>query len=242
MPVTQMPRLYTARLAGGGAAVMDVRTGRGRWQHLNSTAALLWHRVIEGTPPEQAAEELTTTFTGEGANPEIVRADLDALLGQLRELGLLSGPAAPAPEHHGMQVRPALHADTPLSAADRAAAALALAAALLLLRCAPIRASIAAARAVARLPLPPADPERADRLFAAVRRAARAWPGRAACLEGPESGPGHTRPVTTVERGPRPRRGSSPICGHHHGHGGQPRVQRSPPSSRSQEYLVRPTC
>ncbi|MFF4484562.1 lasso peptide biosynthesis B2 protein [Streptomyces sp. NPDC021218] len=183
MPVTTTPRLYTARLAGGGAAVMDVRTGRGRWQHLNSTAALLWHRVIEGTTPEQAAKELAATFTGVGADPNDVRADLDALLNQLRELGLLPGPTAPAPEHDVMQVRPALPADTPLGAADRAAATLALAAALLLLRCAPIRTSIAVARAVARLPLRPADPERADRLFAAVRRATRAWPGRAACLE-----------------------------------------------------------
>ncbi|MDN3060066.1 lasso peptide biosynthesis B2 protein [Streptomyces sp. SRF1] len=183
MPVTQTPRLYTARLADGGAAVMDVRTGRGRWQHLNSTAALLWHRVTEGTTPEQAAKELTATFTDVGADPDGVRADLDALVGQLRELGLLSGPAAPAPEHDVMQVRRALPADTPLGAADRAAAALALAAALLLLRCAPIRASLAVARAVARLPLRPAGPEQADRLFAAVRRAASAWPGRAACLE-----------------------------------------------------------
>lgn len=39
--MTATPRLYTAHLPGGGAAVMDVRAGRGRWQHLNATAALL---------------------------------------------------------------------------------------------------------------------------------------------------------------------------------------------------------
>ncbi|MER7791127.1 lasso peptide biosynthesis B2 protein [Streptomyces sp. NPDC097640] len=183
MPLTGTPWLYTARLPGGGAAVMDVRAGRGRWQHLNATAALLWHRVVEGTAPEQATEELTATFTGEGADPAVVRADLAALVAQLRELGLLDSQVAPAPKHEDMQIRPALPVDILLGAADRAAAALALAAALLLLRCTPIRASIAAARTVARLPLRPADPERADRLFAAVRRTARAWPGRAACLE-----------------------------------------------------------
>ncbi|MFD0449043.1 lasso peptide biosynthesis B2 protein [Streptomyces indonesiensis] len=59
----------------------------------------------------------------------------------------------------------------------------ALAAALFLLRCAPIRTNITTAGLVARLRLSPAAPERADHLFAAVRRAARAWPGRAACLE-----------------------------------------------------------
>ncbi|MFE2938488.1 lasso peptide biosynthesis B2 protein [Streptomyces sp. NPDC059255] len=183
MPVTTTPQLYTARLASGRAAVMDTRTGRGHWQHLNPTAALLWHRVTEGTRPERAAEDLTATFIREGADPAVVRADLNTLVGQLRELGLLSGPAAPAPDPARIQIRPALPPDEPLGAADRAAGLVALAAALLLLRCAPIRTSIAAARLVARLPLHPADPERADHLFAAVRRAARAWPGRAACLE-----------------------------------------------------------
>jgi hypothetical protein len=45
------PRLFTASLPAG-AAVTDVRTSRGRWQHLNSTAALLWHRLAQGAEVE----------------------------------------------------------------------------------------------------------------------------------------------------------------------------------------------
>ena len=50
---------------------------------------------------------------GEGNNEAeaMVRADLSAFLGQLRELGLLSHPAAPAPEHGEVQVRPVLPDD-----------------------------------------------------------------------------------------------------------------------------------
>ncbi|GAA0906813.1 MULTISPECIES: PqqD family protein [Streptomyces violaceusniger group] len=81
MSVNAPAWLYTDHLSGGGAAVMDVRAGRGRWQHLNATAALLWHRIIEGADPEQAAEELTATFTSEGADADLVRADLGALVG-----------------------------------------------------------------------------------------------------------------------------------------------------------------
>lgn len=177
------PHLYTALLPGGGAAVMDVRTGRGRWRHLNPTAALLWKRLAHGADPARAVDEVTDRFTAQGADPATVRADLAALLGQLRELGLLSTSPAPPLEPHDPPVRTALPPGQRLSFADRAAGAVALAAALLLLRTTPIRISIGAGRAVARLPLRPATPERADQLFAAARRAGRAWPGRAACLE-----------------------------------------------------------
>jgi hypothetical protein len=184
MPVTA-PRLFTASLPGGAAAVMDVRTGRGRWQHLNSTAALLWHRLAEGADPERAVDELTAEFAGLGVEVAVavIRADLVALVGQLRELGLLDAARAPAPGHARVEVREALPAGARLRLADRAAGLVGLAAALLLLRCTPIRAGIAAARTVARIPLRPATPEQADAAFAAVRRAGRAWPGRAACLE-----------------------------------------------------------
>lgn len=182
MRMKPAPHLYTALLPGG-AAVMDVRAGRGRWQHLNATAALLWKRLLDGAGPEQAAAELAASFTAAGADPALVRDDLAALIGQLRELGLVDARTAPAPEPDPVRVRTALPEDASLGAADRAAGAVALAAALLMLRCAPIRFSLAAARAAARLPLRPAAPSRADALFAAVRRAGRAWPGRVACLE-----------------------------------------------------------
>ncbi|MFJ4806024.1 lasso peptide biosynthesis B2 protein [Streptomyces murinus] len=54
---------------------------------------------------------------------------------------------------------------------------------LLLLRCLPVRFALTAARAVTRLPGRRAEMEDAEAAFAAVRRAARWWPGRAACLE-----------------------------------------------------------
>ncbi|MEU7322720.1 lasso peptide biosynthesis B2 protein [Streptomyces griseoviridis] len=183
MRVTTTHQLYTARLPGGGAAVMDVRSGRGQWQHLNSTAALLWNQVIEGADLSKAANRLTATLAAQGAEEAVVRADLAALVSHLRALGLLDASPAPAPDPAPMHVREVLPAHTRLSLPDRAAGLLALATALFLLRCTPIRAAIAAARLVARLPLRPAAPERADQLFAAVRRARSAWPGRAACLE-----------------------------------------------------------
>lgn len=174
-------QLFTARLPGGGAAVMDVRTGRGRWHHLNTTAAELWHRLSDGASPEQAVDGLTATFVG--ADEAIVRADLTALAGQLRELGLLGARPAPVPEPVTVTVRTVLPEDTPLGAADRTAAVGAVVVSLFLLRCTPIRVGIAVARAFARMPGRSATAEEADRLFAAVRRAARFWPGRAACLE-----------------------------------------------------------
>ncbi|MEU9796439.1 lasso peptide biosynthesis B2 protein [Streptomyces sparsogenes] len=182
MPVT--PQLYTARLPGGGAAVMDTRTRRGRWRHLNATAAHLWHPLTDGTPLEQALDHLIDHFTRQGADPNTARTDLTALATQLRQLGMLNTPAAPAPHPPGEQaIRPVLPETTRLTAADRAAGAAGLAAALLLLRCAPIRIPIATARRLARVSLPPATTEEADLLFWAVRRAGRSWPGRVACLE-----------------------------------------------------------
>ncbi|MFE0190720.1 lasso peptide biosynthesis B2 protein [Streptomyces sp. NPDC058989] len=181
MPVTA--KVYTARLPGGGAAVMDTRTGRGLWRHLNPTAASLWHQLAEGTPLNEAADDLTTRFVNQGADRDTVRADLAALTRQLRDLDLLTARSVPPPRTAVLRIRPVLPVDAPLALADRAAATLAMAAALVLLRCTPIRISIAVARAVARIPASPATTERADHLFAAVRRTHSLWPGRAACLE-----------------------------------------------------------
>jgi hypothetical protein len=177
------PQLYTAWLPGDAAVVMDIRAGRGRWQHLNPTAAALWLRLVAGAEPERAADDLAAALAGHGADEAVVRSDLSLLLAQMRDLGLLDGRTAPVPAHGETRVRPVFAAGNRLRTADRVAGVLALAVALLLLRCAPIRTGIAAARLLGRLPLRPADPDRADRLFAAVRRAAAGWPGRAACLE-----------------------------------------------------------
>ncbi|MGW7641838.1 lasso peptide biosynthesis B2 protein [Streptomyces decoyicus] len=68
------------------------------------------------------------------------------------------------------------------TARERAAAAVGLALALLLLRL-PFRYTTRAARWSRRLGRRPLTAERAEALVAAVRHAARLWPGRAACME-----------------------------------------------------------
>ncbi|MCX5401313.1 lasso peptide biosynthesis B2 protein [Streptomyces sp. NBC_00102] len=177
------PQLYTAHLPGGSAAVMDTRTGRGRWRHFNTTAAHLWKQLADGIPLDQALDDLTDHFVRQGANRDTVRADLETLAGQLRDTGLLTAHISTPPSPTTPEARPPLPADTPLGVADRIAGLLGLTTALILLRCAPIRISIAVAGALGRTNRPAASGEQADLLFHAVRHSGRFWPGRAACLE-----------------------------------------------------------
>lgn len=183
MPVT--PSVYTARLPGGGAAIMDTRSGRGRWRHLNATAAHLWNQLTAGVPLHRALEELADRFAAQGADRETVHADLTALAHQLADAGLLTAGQAPAPGPTLTEIHPtrSVSDNTQLRATDRAAGLLGMTAALILLRCTPIRTSITLARALTHIPHRPATAQQADELLLAVRRAARAWPGRAACLE-----------------------------------------------------------
>lgn len=101
VPVT--PQLYTARLPGGAAAVMDTRTRRGQWRQSNAAAAHLWHHLTNDTPLGQILDDLVDHFTRQGADPDTARADLTALTRQLRESGLLDALAAPAPHPPGQQ-------------------------------------------------------------------------------------------------------------------------------------------
>ncbi|MQS06005.1 lasso peptide biosynthesis B2 protein [Streptomyces alkaliphilus] len=184
-PPRHHPRIHTASLPAGAAAVMDTRTGRGTWHHLNPTAGRLWHRLASGVPVERAVEELVESFTAAGADRRVVNTDLRALVARLRNLELLSAPAAPAPPApldapvvylpEGNTVRPSI--------ADRAAGIVALPLALILLRLTPIRVPLAVVRAAVRIPRPRATATRAAALHLSVRRAGRWWPGRAACLE-----------------------------------------------------------
>ncbi|MFB7476026.1 lasso peptide biosynthesis B2 protein [Kitasatospora sp. NPDC056184] len=64
-----------------------------------------------------------------------------------------------------------------------AAAAAGFALALLVLRCLPIRTTIAVARSAARFPGRTAHAGQARNLFEAVSAVGRRWPGRSACLE-----------------------------------------------------------
>ncbi|MFE4540688.1 lasso peptide biosynthesis B2 protein [Streptomyces scopuliridis] len=177
------PQVYTALLPGGAAAVMDIRTGRGQWRHLNATAAALWTQITEGVPLAHALDVLCDRFTDQDADRDIVRTDLTALAAQLHATGLLGAHPAPAPGNSHLTVRLTPSTTVRPAPADRAAGLFGLFTALALLRCAPIRCSVALAASLARRDRPAATAEQADHLFQAVRRAGRLWPGRVACLE-----------------------------------------------------------
>ncbi|WP_406200066.1 lasso peptide biosynthesis B2 protein [Kitasatospora sp. NBC_01560] len=164
-----------------GVALMDTRRGAGRWRFLDPIGAELWRAVTDGVPAEQAIDQLTDHWQRRGADPEQVRADLSAVLAALGQADLL-GPAQ-RPTEAGDAV-PTVHFASPTrtGAGLRLAAPLALAAALVLLRL-PIRYSVAAARCASALPARPATVAQAQAAHHAVRRAARWWPGRVACLE-----------------------------------------------------------
>ncbi|WP_406414726.1 lasso peptide biosynthesis B2 protein (plasmid) [Streptomyces halstedii] len=131
-------------------------------------------------PPATAITDLTAYWHSRGADPAQVRTDLTALADDLERADLLHH-AAPAAQPDRTEVRFATAA--PASAAQRLAGHVGLFAALVLLRLLPIRIAIAGARVVTLLPGRAALPREADAAFTAVRRAARLWPGRAACLE-----------------------------------------------------------
>ncbi|MFE7529377.1 lasso peptide biosynthesis B2 protein [Kitasatospora sp. NPDC057542] len=155
---------------------MDTRRGPGRWRFLDPIGAELWRAITSGVPAEQAIDQLTKHWQDCGTDPEQVRADLTAVLAALRQADLLD--PAQWPTEAG-EATPTVHFASParIGVGLRLAAPLALAAALVLLRL-PIRYSFAAA-----LPGRPASVAQAQAAHYAVRRAARWWPGRVACLE-----------------------------------------------------------
>ncbi|MER6917148.1 lasso peptide biosynthesis B2 protein [Streptomyces sp. NPDC000594] len=183
MTRSRTPQVHTALLPGGSAAVMDIRKGRGRWRHLNASAAHLWRDVTEGMPLDRAVERLAVRLEAQGAEPTTLWADLDALTGQLAETGLLTADTAPPLPPENRTIRTPLPPGTPLTGADRSAGFLGLLTALTLLRCSPFRTTVGTARALGHLGRTPATADQTDRLFHAVRHFARLWPGRAACLE-----------------------------------------------------------
>lgn len=72
---------------------------------------------------------------------------------------------------------------TTASATAAGFAALALALALLILRCLPLRTALATAAAIGGLGIRPASGSASLGAIASCQRAARWYPGRAACLE-----------------------------------------------------------
>ncbi|MFF7586748.1 lasso peptide biosynthesis B2 protein [Kitasatospora purpeofusca] len=164
-----------------GTALMDTRQGPGRWLFLDPIGAVLWRAITSGVPAELAIGQLTEHWEQRGADPEQVRTDLAAVLVALRQADLLD--TAQQLTEAG-DATPTVHFAAParIGVGLRLAAPLALAVALVLLRL-PIRYSVAAARRAAALPARPATVAQAQAAHYAVRRAARWWPGRVACLE-----------------------------------------------------------
>lgn len=169
-----------AAITPQGAALLDARHGRGRWRFLDPVGARLWLEILGGAAPADAVDALTAHWQRQGADAGQVRADLTALAADLESTGLLlpvdrSARRAPpcvrfAPEARaGMLQRLAGHAG--------------LGAALVLLHFLPVRVALTAARTATRLPGRTATVRDAEAALAAVRRAARWWPGRVACLE-----------------------------------------------------------
>ncbi|MGW0033112.1 lasso peptide biosynthesis B2 protein [Streptomyces sp. NPDC003314] len=164
-----------------GVALMDLGTARGKWRFLDRVGAGLWRRVVCGTPRAQAVEELVAYWARRGADPGQVRADMEALADQLNAEGLFAAvrhPRASGP----VEVR-YIDAGARLYPGVRVAGHVGLGAALVLLRCLPVRLVVRTARLAGRLPGRAASPQEADAVCAAVRRATGWWPGRAACLE-----------------------------------------------------------
>ncbi|WP_416875452.1 lasso peptide biosynthesis B2 protein [Kitasatospora sp. SC0581] len=164
-----------------GTALMDTRRGAGTWRFLDPVGADLWRAVTSGVPAEQAIDQLAAHWQQRGQDPDTVRADLAAVLAALRKADLLTPADRPA---EADDAEPTVHfaAPVPTGLGLRLAAPVALAAALVLLRL-PIRYGVAAARRTATLPARPATVAQAQAAHHAVRRAARWWPGRVACLE-----------------------------------------------------------
>jgi len=133
-----------------GIALMDARRGRGRWHFLDPVGAQLWLQISSGTAPADAVDALTAHWEAKGANPEQVRADLTALAAELATAGLLRAAHRPAPRPDAPSVWFA--AKTRVGVLRQLAGCTGLLAALVLLRCLPVRCAGTAARAATRLP------------------------------------------------------------------------------------------
>ncbi|WP_327413893.1 lasso peptide biosynthesis B2 protein [Streptomyces sp. NBC_01233] len=176
-----MSTLVHAAVTADGVALMDVRRGRGRWHFLDPVSAELWSKVAAGQATDEAIEDLVHAWQLRGVDPDQVRADLNRVAAELHEAELLVAACRPGPRSDPPIVRFAGTVGGTLR--DQIAAQGGLALALVLLRCLPIRFTIAAAMTATRLPGRHATIADAERLHSAVQRATRAWPGRAACLE-----------------------------------------------------------
>lgn len=183
----------------GRVVILDLAAGE--WVVLNQTAGELWRSWQAGAGIDQAVNSVVERNPGVPA--AAIRADAEQLLGELlaRRYVAPADPAArpanpvPALAEHGftadrdravgavMAAPPVGHSPAPLPRSRVALALIFLIAADVLLRCS-FRRSVALVRlsrqSWCRSTLPG---WRASETAEAVRRAARWYPGRAACLE-----------------------------------------------------------
>ncbi|MFP1629844.1 lasso peptide biosynthesis B2 protein [Streptomyces sp. 5K101] len=178
--MTHTTGLYCA-ITAHGTALLDTRHGRGQWRFLDPISTELWQRIVAGTPTADAIDTLTRSWAARGADSQTVRTDLTRVADDLTKRRLLTPAAVADPSPRPARVRVARHQPSTFPA--RLAAHTGLALALTLLRCLPLRLTLTLARTARRMPGRPASLTRAEALHAAVRQAARGWPGRAACLE-----------------------------------------------------------
>ncbi|WP_327088972.1 lasso peptide biosynthesis B2 protein [Nonomuraea sp. NBC_01738] len=173
----------------GGVVVLNTRTGQ--WHALNPTAGALWRSWADGASFAQSVA--TVAATHPTAPAATISADASRLLTALVTRGLLESPLDGAPGRPKAEVaRPApslgvatvaLRPGKPVGWGARLVAGLCLGAALVVLRL-PFR-HVAALVGGLRRGWCRADVghERAEHIVEAVRQAALAYPGRAACLE-----------------------------------------------------------
>jgi len=165
----------------GGVVILD--TSAGRWIALNPTAGEFWRSWDSGAGFEEGVAEVAAR------HPEVpiesVRADARQLLADLVRCGLVEiGPRVAAGGTAAIMAEPDDAGTGPRPGWLRVGAAMViLMAASVLVRCS-FRASFALVRAsrrnwCRRTP----TPQQAAIAVAAVGRAARHYPGRAACLE-----------------------------------------------------------
>ncbi|MFD3918811.1 lasso peptide biosynthesis B2 protein [Streptomyces sp. NPDC058595] len=168
----------------GGTVLLDARTGQ--WYAMNSTARALWSEWRLNGDFDAGVRTVAARYPP--ALGERVRQDAGQLADVLVRRGLVSSApraAAPRADRPAEAPRAAGAAGRARSAAprlDRAAATAGLLVALCLLRL-PFGVTVRAVAALKSRCSRPATVAQATEAVALVRRVARLYPGRVACLE-----------------------------------------------------------
>ncbi|WP_061291731.1 lasso peptide biosynthesis B2 protein [Herbidospora cretacea] len=158
-----------------GLVLVDVRSGE--CHVLNPPGLMTWSVLSTGGSRDDAVTALASRYPA--VPGDRLRADVDTLLNDLRQAGLVPGGVGPASSHGPGPVAVPMAAEAPCRPGVKAAGFLVVAALLLLL---PFKVAhrVASVAGRGRRPL---DPMRARRMVAEVSRAAGWFPGRAACLQ-----------------------------------------------------------